>query len=210
VTDPNNQFIKGTQQFRYIPIEEAVNRLPLLSEDPKRQVEIKICTGERVQYINKMEQNEIFQNMMSSMMNKLQNHSDEDEAMRQRRKKLNQFAPKEQQRVKSGFGLQMRLASFNESQIQNKIAEQNINIVYFDTELFFLPYQCLEEFVMFAPLRSQERFPMYEFPPLFYSEFPQVGSVRGLAPGCQRCQSSHQFQFATIEVFVLVALPQTG
>ncbi|KAA6360703.1 MAG: hypothetical protein EZS28_043770 [Streblomastix strix] len=35
VTDPNHQFIRGIQQSKYIPIEEAVNRLPLLSEDPK-------------------------------------------------------------------------------------------------------------------------------------------------------------------------------
>ncbi|KAA6368680.1 MAG: hypothetical protein EZS28_035794 [Streblomastix strix] len=35
VTDHNHQFIRGIQQSKYIPIEEAVNRLPLLSEDPK-------------------------------------------------------------------------------------------------------------------------------------------------------------------------------
>ncbi|KAA6370066.1 MAG: hypothetical protein EZS28_034409 [Streblomastix strix] len=81
VTDPNNQFIRGLQQSKYIPIEEAVNRLPLLSEDPKRQVEIKVYTNEQVQYINKMEQDNKFQDMMDNMLNKLQNHSDEDEAM---------------------------------------------------------------------------------------------------------------------------------
>ncbi|KAA6385093.1 MAG: hypothetical protein EZS28_019380 [Streblomastix strix] len=44
VTDPNHQFIKGVQQSKYIPIEEAVNNLLLLSVDPKRQVEIKRIT----------------------------------------------------------------------------------------------------------------------------------------------------------------------
>ncbi|KAA6362326.1 MAG: hypothetical protein EZS28_042149, partial [Streblomastix strix] len=63
---------------------------------------------------------------------------------------------------------------------------------------------------MFPPLGSQERFLVYEPPPLFYSEFPQVGTVRGLAPGCQRCKSSLQFQFAATEVFVLVTIPLTG
>ncbi|KAA6364599.1 MAG: hypothetical protein EZS28_039874, partial [Streblomastix strix] len=77
-------------------------------------------------------------------------------------------------------------------------------------ELFFPPFPCLVEVVVFPPLASQERFLVYESPPLFYSEFPQVGTVRGLAPGCQRCQSSLKFQFATTEVFVLVALLLTG
>ncbi|KAA6373129.1 MAG: hypothetical protein EZS28_031345 [Streblomastix strix] len=36
VTDPNHQFIRGIQQSKYIPIEEAVNRLPLLLEDKKK------------------------------------------------------------------------------------------------------------------------------------------------------------------------------
>ncbi|KAA6398470.1 MAG: hypothetical protein EZS28_005995 [Streblomastix strix] len=79
-----------------------------------------------------------------------------------------------------------------------------------DNELFFPPFPCLVEFVVFPPLGSQERFLVYESLPLFYSEFIQVGIVRGLAPGCQRCQSSLQFQFATTEVFVLVALLPTG
>ncbi|KAA6334911.1 MAG: hypothetical protein EZS28_053016 [Streblomastix strix] len=118
VTDPNNQFIRGIQQSKYIPIEEAVNRLSLLSEDPKRQVEIKVCTNEQVQYINKMEQNDKFQDMMDNMLNKLQNHSDEDEAMRLRMEILNKLSPKEQQKVQRGYGPQMRLIPFYEAQIQ--------------------------------------------------------------------------------------------
>ncbi|KAA6358342.1 MAG: hypothetical protein EZS28_046131, partial [Streblomastix strix] len=133
VTDPNNQFIKGVQQSKYIPIEEAVNHLPLLSQDPKRQVEIKMYTGEQVQYINKMEQNDKFQNMMSNMMNKLQNHSNQDEAMKLRLEILKKLSPEEHQRVKRDFVSQMRLISFYESQIQRKITEQNNNAIHIDT-----------------------------------------------------------------------------
>ncbi|KAA6369590.1 MAG: hypothetical protein EZS28_034883, partial [Streblomastix strix] len=133
VTDPNNQFIRGVQQSKYILIEEAVNRLPLFSEDPKRQVEIKVFIGEQVQYINRMEQNDKFQNMMSNMMNKLQNHFVKDEAMRLRIKILNKLSSEEQQRIKRGFGPQMRLTSFYESQIQRKIIQQNDNAIHIDT-----------------------------------------------------------------------------
>ncbi|KAA6385468.1 MAG: hypothetical protein EZS28_019005 [Streblomastix strix] len=59
-------------------VKKAVNRLPLLSEDPKRQVEIKVYTGE-------------------------QGHSNEDEAMRLRMQILNRFSPEEQQRVKEAL-----------------------------------------------------------------------------------------------------------
>ncbi|KAA6402493.1 MAG: hypothetical protein EZS28_001974 [Streblomastix strix] len=106
-------------------MEQAVNQLPLLSEDSKRQVEIKLYTGEQVQYINKMEQDEKFQNKMENMLNKLQGHSNEDEAMRLRMQILNKLSSKEQQRVKRGFGPQMRLTSFYESQILRKITQQN-------------------------------------------------------------------------------------
>ncbi|KAA6379185.1 MAG: hypothetical protein EZS28_025289, partial [Streblomastix strix] len=137
VTDPNNKFIKGIQQSKYIPIEEAVNRLPLLSEDPKGQVEIKVYTGEQIQHINKMEQNDIFQNMTSNMMNKFQNHSNEDVAMRLRMEILNKLLSEEQQRIKRGFGPQMRLTSFYESQIQRKITEQNNSAIHIDTNWGF-------------------------------------------------------------------------
>ncbi|KAA6400178.1 MAG: hypothetical protein EZS28_004296 [Streblomastix strix] len=76
--------------------------------------------------------------------------------------------------------------------------------------IVFLPFLHLIEIVMFTPLGSQEIFPVCEYPPLFCSKFPQVETDRGLAPGCQRCQSSLQFQFATTEVFVYVTLPLTG
>ncbi|KAA6378588.1 MAG: hypothetical protein EZS28_025883, partial [Streblomastix strix] len=132
-TDPNHQFIKGVQQSKYIPIEQAVNHLPLLSEDPKRQVEIKVYTGEQVQYKNRMEQDEKFQNMMDNMMNKLQGHSNEDEAMRLRMQILSKLSPEEQQRVKRGFGPQMRLTSFYEAQILRKITQQNNNAIHIDT-----------------------------------------------------------------------------
>ncbi|KAA6357373.1 MAG: hypothetical protein EZS28_047099, partial [Streblomastix strix] len=115
------------------PVEEqAVNHLPLLSEDPKRQVETKVYTGEHVQYINKMEQDDKFQNMMDNMMNKLQGHSNEDEAMRLRMQILSKLSPEEQQRVKRGFGPQMRITSFYESQILRKITQQNDNAIHID------------------------------------------------------------------------------
>ncbi|KAA6372490.1 MAG: hypothetical protein EZS28_031983, partial [Streblomastix strix] len=130
VTIPNHQFIRGIQQQKYISIEVAVNRLPLLSEDPKRQVEIKVYTDEQIQYINKMEQNHKFQDMMDNMLNKLQNHSDEDEAMRLRMEILNKLSPEERQKIKKGFGPQMRLTPFNEAQIQRRITEQSKNAVH--------------------------------------------------------------------------------
>ncbi|KAA6403396.1 MAG: hypothetical protein EZS28_001078 [Streblomastix strix] len=126
-----------TQQNKYIPIEQAVNHLPRLSEDPKRQVKIKVYTGEQLQYINKMEQDDKFQNMMENMMNKLQGHSNEDEAMRMRMQILNRLSLKEQQRVKRGFGLQMRLTSFYETQIQKKITQWNKNAILIDKEWDF-------------------------------------------------------------------------
>ncbi|KAA6367241.1 MAG: hypothetical protein EZS28_037234, partial [Streblomastix strix] len=132
VTDPNHQFIRRIQQSKYIPMEEAVNRLSLLSEDPKRQVEIKVYTDEQIEYINKMEQDDKFQNMMDNMKIKLQNHSDEDEAMRLRMEILNKLSPEEQQKVKRGFGPQMRLTSFYESQIQRRITEQSKNAIHID------------------------------------------------------------------------------
>ncbi|KAA6394109.1 MAG: hypothetical protein EZS28_010367 [Streblomastix strix] len=137
VTDPNHQFIKGVQQSKYIPIEEAVNHLPLLPEDFKRQVEIKVYTGEQVQYINKMEQVDKFQNMMENMMNKLQDHSNQDEAMRLRMQILSKLSPEEQQRVKRGFGPQIRLTSFYEAQIQRRIIEQNNNAIHIDASWDF-------------------------------------------------------------------------
>ncbi|KAA6401499.1 MAG: hypothetical protein EZS28_002982 [Streblomastix strix] len=127
---PYLQF-KQLQELRFI-CQETVNRLPLLSEDPKRQVEIKVYTGEQVQYLNKMEQNDKFQNLMINMMNKLQGHSNEDEAMRLRMQILNRLSPEEQQRMKRGFGPQMKLTSFYEPQIQRKITEQNNNAIHFD------------------------------------------------------------------------------
>ncbi|KAA6387834.1 MAG: hypothetical protein EZS28_016640 [Streblomastix strix] len=133
VTDPNHQFIKGVQQSKYILIEEAVNRLPLLSEDPKRQVEIKVYTGEQVQYINMKEFRDKFQNMMNNMKNKLQGHFNEDEAMRLRMQILNRLSPEEQWRGKRGFRPEMRLTSFYESQIQRRITEQNNNAIHIDT-----------------------------------------------------------------------------
>ncbi|KAA6393743.1 MAG: hypothetical protein EZS28_010733 [Streblomastix strix] len=123
----------GIQQSKYIPIEEAVNRLPLLSEDPKRQVEIKVYSVEQIQYINKIEQNDKFQNMMDNMMNKLQNHSDEDEAMRLRMEILNKLPPEEQQMVKRDLGSQMILISFYEYQIQRRITEQSKNAIHIDS-----------------------------------------------------------------------------
>ncbi|KAA6388976.1 MAG: hypothetical protein EZS28_015495, partial [Streblomastix strix] len=133
VTDPNHQFISGVQQSKYIPIEQAVNHLQLFSEDHKRQVEIKVYTGEQVQYINKMEQDDKFLNMMDNMMNELQNNSNEDESVRLRMQILNKLSPEEQQRVKRGFGSQMRLMSFYEFQIQRKITQQNDNAIQIDT-----------------------------------------------------------------------------
>ncbi|KAA6365206.1 MAG: hypothetical protein EZS28_039266, partial [Streblomastix strix] len=136
-TDPNNQFIRGLQQSKYIPIEEAVNRLPLLSEDPKRQVEKKVYTNEQVQYINKMEKDNKFQDMMDNMLNKLQNHSDEDEAMRLRMEILNKLSPEEQQKVKKGFGPQMKLTPFYEAQIQRRITEENKNAIHINASWDF-------------------------------------------------------------------------
>ncbi|KAA6369120.1 MAG: hypothetical protein EZS28_035352 [Streblomastix strix] len=132
VIDPNNQFIRGIQQSKYIPIEQAVNRLPLLSEDPKRQVENKVYTGEQVKYINKMEQDDKFQKMTSCMMNELQNHLNDDESMKLRMEILNKLSPEEQQKIKRGFGPQMRLTIFYESQIQRRITEQNNNTIHID------------------------------------------------------------------------------
>ncbi|KAA6363859.1 MAG: hypothetical protein EZS28_040612, partial [Streblomastix strix] len=63
---------------------------------------------------------------------------------------------------------------------------------------------------MFPPLGSLQGFPVYDSPPLFYSEFLQVGTVHGLKPDCQRLQYQLQFQFGTTEVFMLIALPLTG
>ncbi|KAA6373128.1 MAG: hypothetical protein EZS28_031344, partial [Streblomastix strix] len=68
--------------------------------------------------------------MMENMMNKLQNHSDEDEAMRLRMEILNKLPSEEQQKIKRGFGSQMRLTSFYEAQIQKRIAEQSKNAVH--------------------------------------------------------------------------------
>ncbi|KAA6399271.1 MAG: hypothetical protein EZS28_005195, partial [Streblomastix strix] len=63
---------------------------------------------------------------------------------------------------------------------------------------------------MFPPLGSLEIFLVYDSPPLFYSEFLQVGTVSGLNPDCQRLQYLLQFQFAITEVFVLVTLLLTA
>ncbi|KAA6395572.1 MAG: hypothetical protein EZS28_008897 [Streblomastix strix] len=70
--------------------------------------------------------------MVSSMLNKLQNHSEVDEAMRLRMKILNRLSSEEQQRVKRGFGPQMQLF-FYESQTQRKIAQQKSNTIQIDT-----------------------------------------------------------------------------
>ncbi|KAA6367912.1 MAG: hypothetical protein EZS28_036561 [Streblomastix strix] len=71
--------------------------------------------------------------MMDNMMNKLQGHSNEDETMRLRMQILNKLSPEEQSRAKRGFGPQMRLTSFYESQIQRKITYQNNNAIHIDT-----------------------------------------------------------------------------
>ncbi|KAA6359196.1 MAG: hypothetical protein EZS28_045277, partial [Streblomastix strix] len=127
-----NPLQPGVQQSKYIPIEQAVNHLPLLSEDPKRQVEFKVYIGEQVQYINKMEQDDQFRNMMENMLNKLQGHSNEDEVMRLRMQILNKLSPEVQQRVKRDLWPQMRLTSLHETQIQRKITEQNNNAIHID------------------------------------------------------------------------------
>ncbi|KAA6384848.1 MAG: hypothetical protein EZS28_019629 [Streblomastix strix] len=132
VTDSNNQFIRGIQQSKYISVEETVNHLPLLSEDPNRQVEIKVYTREQVQYLNKMEQNGKFQNMISGTMNKFQNDSNEDDVMKLRMEILKMLSSEEQQRIKGGFGPEMRLTSFYESQIQRKISELNNHAIHID------------------------------------------------------------------------------
>ncbi|KAA6371581.1 MAG: hypothetical protein EZS28_032893 [Streblomastix strix] len=80
-----------------------------------------------------MEQDDKFQNMMDNMMNKLQGHSNEDEAMRRRMQILGKLSPEEQQRVKRGFGPQLRLTSFYEAQILRKITQQNNNAIQIDT-----------------------------------------------------------------------------
>ncbi|KAA6367334.1 MAG: hypothetical protein EZS28_037140 [Streblomastix strix] len=56
--------------------------------------------------------------------------------MKLRMKILNKISP-EQQKVKRYFGPQLRLASFNESQVQSWIAEQNSNIVHIDIRCDF-------------------------------------------------------------------------
>ncbi|KAA6377412.1 MAG: hypothetical protein EZS28_027063 [Streblomastix strix] len=114
VTDPNHQFFSGAQQSKYISIDQVVNHLPLLSYNPQRQVKIKVCTEEQVKYINKI-----------------------DEAMGLRMHTLNELSPEEQQRVKRGFGPQMRLTTFYEFQIQRKIAEQHSNTFHIDTSWDF-------------------------------------------------------------------------
>ncbi|KAA6317824.1 MAG: hypothetical protein EZS28_055031, partial [Streblomastix strix] len=68
--------------------------------------------------------------MMDNMLNKLQNHSDEDEAMRLRMEILNKLSPEEQQKVKRGFGPQMRLTPFYEAQIQRRITEEKENAIH--------------------------------------------------------------------------------
>ncbi|KAA6359143.1 MAG: hypothetical protein EZS28_045330 [Streblomastix strix] len=80
-----------------------------------------------------MEQNDKFQSMMNNMMNELQGHSDEDEAMKLRMEILIRLSHEEQQRVKRDFGSQMRLTSIFESQMQGKITEQNNNAIHIDT-----------------------------------------------------------------------------
>ncbi|KAA6355109.1 MAG: hypothetical protein EZS28_049364 [Streblomastix strix] len=52
--------------------------------------------------------------------------------MRLRMQILNRLSPEEQQRVKRGFGPQMRLTSFYESQIQGMITQQNNNAIHID------------------------------------------------------------------------------
>ncbi|KAA6358568.1 MAG: hypothetical protein EZS28_045906 [Streblomastix strix] len=46
---------------------------------------------------------------------------------------LSRLSPEEQQRVKRGFGPQMRLTSFYEAQIMRKINQQNNNAIHIDT-----------------------------------------------------------------------------
>ncbi|KAA6359134.1 MAG: hypothetical protein EZS28_045339, partial [Streblomastix strix] len=70
---------------------------------------------------------------MEKMMNKLLGYLNEDETMRLRMQIQNKLSPKEQQKVKTGFGPQMRLTSFYEAQIQRKITEQNNNAIHIDT-----------------------------------------------------------------------------
>ncbi|KAA6379724.1 MAG: hypothetical protein EZS28_024747 [Streblomastix strix] len=68
---------------------------------------------------------------------KQENNSNEDETMKLRMKILKKLSPEEQQKVKRGFGPQMRLLSFYESQIQRKITEQNSNDIGIDTSWDF-------------------------------------------------------------------------
>ncbi|KAA6365491.1 MAG: hypothetical protein EZS28_038981, partial [Streblomastix strix] len=67
---------------------------------------------------------------MDNMLNKHQNHSDEDESMRLRMEILNKLSPKEQYKVKKGFGPQMRLTPFYEAQVQRRITEQSTNAIH--------------------------------------------------------------------------------
>ncbi|KAA6310131.1 MAG: hypothetical protein EZS28_056367, partial [Streblomastix strix] len=53
--------------------------------------------------------------------------------MKLRMEILNKLSPEEQQRIKRGFGSQMRLTSFFESQIQRRITKQNNNTIHVDT-----------------------------------------------------------------------------
>ncbi|KAA6384152.1 MAG: hypothetical protein EZS28_020318, partial [Streblomastix strix] len=68
--------------------------------------------------------------MMDNMLNKLQNHSDEEEAMRLRMEILNKLSPEEQQKIKKGFCPQMRLTPFQEAQIQRRITELSKNAIH--------------------------------------------------------------------------------
>ncbi|KAA6379832.1 MAG: hypothetical protein EZS28_024642 [Streblomastix strix] len=79
-----------------------------------------------------MKQNDISQNVINNMMNKLQGHSDSDEDMRLRMQLLYRQSSEEQQRVKKVFGSQMRLTSFFESKLQRRITEQNSNAILID------------------------------------------------------------------------------
>ncbi|KAA6355598.1 MAG: hypothetical protein EZS28_048875, partial [Streblomastix strix] len=57
--------------------------------------------------------------------------------MRLRMEILNQLSPDEQQKVKRGFGPQMRLTSFHESQIQRRITDQSKNAIHIDAGWYF-------------------------------------------------------------------------
>ncbi|KAA6365752.1 MAG: hypothetical protein EZS28_038721 [Streblomastix strix] len=84
VTNPSHQFIRGKYHSGYIPFNEAVNQLSLISANTQMKAKIKVDAANQVDKILQLEQNNLFQNMMENMMNKLQRRSDEGHAMKMR------------------------------------------------------------------------------------------------------------------------------